>query len=294
LDTQTAVDAYLTARSLELSAQSIALYRQQLGRFAGMFEDLPARPDQVEYFLMGIKGAKVTRYGYYRTLRAFYGFVKARYRVKDIMQGVSMDPPKKKLMATLEPEQQMRVLRAADRFRDRAMVTILVDTGIRVGELVGLGKGNVYDGFVMVDGKTAQRFVPVSEETMTALRALVATAGKNGYLFQGYKGRPMTRGSAYRIIRGLMEKAGVHGPKLGPHRIRHSFGKGYLVSGGDIRSLQLLMGHSQITTTEGYAALNLEDLTDKHHKFTPLRAAYAAAQMSFLKETDSGPERKIQ
>jgi hypothetical protein len=79
-----------------------------------------------------------------------------------------------------------------------------------------------------------------------------------------------------------MEKAGISGPKLGGHRIRHAFGKGYLVSGGDLRSLQELMGHSDITTTQKYASLNLNDTIRKHHTFSPLRAARAAAQESFF------------
>ncbi|GAH82748.1 unnamed protein product, partial [marine sediment metagenome] len=60
------------------------------------------------------------------------------------------------------------------------------------------------------------------------------------------------------------------------------FGKGYLVNGGDIRSLQQIMGHANISTTEKYASLNLNDVVIKHHKFTPLRAAHAAAQESLF------------
>ncbi|GAJ16173.1 unnamed protein product, partial [marine sediment metagenome] len=56
-----------------------------------------------------------------------------------------------------------------------------------------------------------------------------------------------------------MRKAGIHGPKLGSHRLRHAFGKGYLVNGGDVRSLQEIMGHENIATTQKYANLNLSD-----------------------------------
>ena len=79
-----------------------------------------------------------------------------------------------------------------------------------------------------------------------------------------------------------MDKAGIKGPKMGPHRIRHAFGKDFLVEGGDLRSLQEIMGHADIKTTEKYASLNLTDIIKKHQKFSPLRAAHAAAQGSFL------------
>jgi len=79
-----------------------------------------------------------------------------------------------------------------------------------------------------------------------------------------------------------MKKAGISGPKLGPHRIRHTFGRTYLVSGGDVRSLQTIMGHTNITTTERYSSLTLKNTIPKHHKFTPLRAAHAAAQESLF------------
>jgi hypothetical protein len=76
-----------------------------------------------------------------------------------------------------------------------------------------------------------------------------------------------------------MQKFGIKGPKLVPHRIRHAFGKNFLVEGGDLRrSLQEILGHAHIKTTEKYATLNLTDIIKKHRKFSPLRAVHAAAQ----------------
>ena len=111
---------------------------------------------------------------------------------------------------------------------------------------------------------------------------LISIDGKSELVFPDSGGKPCSRYSVYRLLRKLMKQADIQGPKLGPHRIRHAFGKGYLVNGGDIRSLQLIMGHANITTTEKYASLNLNDIVAKHHKFTPLRSAHAAAQESFF------------
>ncbi|GAI85846.1 unnamed protein product, partial [marine sediment metagenome] len=125
------------------------------------------------------------------------------------------------------------------------------------------------------------------------LLALIAIDGKSELVFPGSGGKPYSRHSVYRLIRKLMKQADIQGPKLGPSRLRHAFGKGYLVNGGDIRSLQQILGHANITTTEKYASLNLNDVITKHHQFTPLRSAHAAAQGSFLdtSQAESGARR---
>lgn len=75
---------------------------------------------------------------------------------------------------------------------------------------------------------------------------------------------------------------GIEGPKQGPHRCRHAFAKTYLMNGGDLRSLQQIMGHSSIATTEEYLKYANKEAIRKHHMFTPLLAVRAAAQSSFL------------
>ena len=134
--------------------------------------------------------------------------------------------------------------------------------------------------------------IPISDETRGQLLGLMAANDKSDYLFMGTQG-PLTRSGIYRIVRIHMRKAGIDGPKLGPHRIRHAFGKGYLVAGGDVRSLQQIMGHANITTTEKYASLNLNDTIVKHNKFTPLRAAHAAAQGSFFDASQAVREAEV-
>ena len=102
------------------------------------------------------------------------------------------------------------------------------------------------------------------------------------HVFHDDHKKPISRFTIYRIVREHMEKAGIKGPKLGPHRLRHAFGKNFLVEGGDLRSLQEIMGHTDVKTTQKYAALNLTDIIKKHRNFTPLRAAHAAAQESLF------------
>ena len=190
----------------------------------------------------------------------------------------------------------MLLLQPADNLRDRAILTLITDNGMRAGEVCSLLKHNIKQETVLVCGKTGWREVPISEETRELLLQ-VAAQSADDYVFHDDRGKPISRFSIYRIVRKHMEKAGIKGPKLGSHRIRHAFGKNFLVQGGDLRSLQEIMGHTDVKTTQKYATLNLTDIIKKHQKFSPLKAVHAAEQESLftseaLKEAEEILRRK--
>jgi len=143
----------------------------------------------------------------------------------------AINPPRrsKTLMATLEASELMRLLHSAQNLRDRAVLTLIMDNGMRAGEVCSLLKHNIKQETVVVCGKTGWREVPISEETRRLLLQ-VAAKSPDERVFHGHKG-PITRFGIYHIVREHMEKAGIRGPKLGPHRIRHAFGKNFLVAG---------------------------------------------------------------
>lgn len=288
MKTQAAVNEFLQSRiSAGLSELSITWYQAKLQPFAQVCPKLPKDPKPIEAFLATVNSSTATSLNYFNALKAFFRFISERHNIRNPMAKIRTsrsEKSKKKVRATLEPGEEMRLLESVpeSNLRDRAILTLLVDSGIRSGELTGLRPQDIGMETVRVSGKTGEREVPVSEETRRLLLLTIAEHDKQDYVFYGHKG-PLTRhGGVYRIVAAYMRKAGIRGPKLGPHRIRHAFGKGYLVNGGDLRSLQLLMGHERITTTEEYADLAMPDIIAKHHKFTPLRAAHAAAQQSFL------------
>jgi len=182
-------------------------------------------------------------------------------------------------MATLEPGEQLRLLAAAGSdVRAEAIVTLLIDTGIRTSEALGLRRQDIKTRTLIVCGKSGQREVAMSEETRELLLTLVNNDSKVEYVFHSCKG-VLSRHGMYKMLRRLYKKAGIPGPKLGGHRLRHAFGKAWLVNGGDLRSLQLLMGHAYISTTEKYCSLTMNDTIAKHERFTPLRSTYAAQQV---------------
>ena len=286
MKTQKAVNDFLLSRqSRNLSLITIAWYRDKLQLFARSYPELPKKPGPIEEHLATIKGAPETRHAQFRALRAFFKFVSQRYKRPNPVAEVAAPRCPKKVMATLEAEEMMRLLLASSSssLRDNALLTLLIDTGIRTSEAAGLRKQDIKTDTVTVRGKTGEREIPISEETRRLLLALITD--KAEYIFNGHKG-PLGRHGIYRIVHACMEKAGIYGPKLGGHRLRHAFGKGYLVSGGDLRSLQQIMGHANITTTEKYAALTLDDTIKKHHQFSPLRLAHAAAQESFFNKPE--------
>jgi len=190
----------------------------------------------------------------------------------------------------------MRLLNSAQDPRDRAILTLIMDNGVRAGEVCSLLKHNIKEETVVVYGKTGWREAPISDETRHLLLQVAATSSDE-YVFHDDHNKPISRFTIYRIVREHMEKAGIKGPKLCSHRIRHAFGKNFLVEGGDLRSLQEIMGHTDIKTTQKYATLNLTDVIKKHRQFSPLRGVHAAAQESLfateaLKEAEEILRRK--
>ena len=280
--TEQAVREFLASRiAANLSPATIGWYKNRLLPFVRSCPTLPRRPEPVEYFMAEIQGSPETKYDVYRALKTLFKFISSRRRLPNPMEQVQAPRCPKTLMPTLEIGELMRLLHSAASPRNRAIITLLVDCGVRAGEVCSLLKHNIKQETIIVHGKIGWREVPISEETRRLLLH-VATLSPDAHVFHGQKG-PITRHLIYAIVRQSLERAGIKGPKMGPHRLRHAFGKNFLVQGGDLRSLQEIMGHADIKTTEKYASLNLTDIIKKHQKFSPLRAAHAAAQETFFK-----------
>lgn len=286
MKTQAALNDFLQSRqALNLSQETINWYQAKLQRFARAYPKLPKDPRPIEAFLADLKpsGAKdysaATKKNYYNALRALFRFISERHDTRNPM--AKMHPPSsdEEPMATLEADEMLNLLLSSSSQRDRAILTLLVDTGMRSGELAGLRKQDIEAEVITVRGKSGKRQIPISDEARRLLLSLIAEDSKDDYVFHGHKG-PLTRNGVYRIVHAHMKSAGIQGPKLGPHRIRHGFGKGYLVNGGDLRSLQVLMGHKRITTTQKYTNLLSKDIIEKHHKYSPL--GRLTPQLSFL------------
>ena len=183
-------------------------------------------------------------------------------------------------------EQQVEALLAAQDTatplgeRDRAMLETLYATGLRVSELVGLKliQLNLEQGVVKVMGKgSKERLVPMGEIAVASLKRYLSGARAfwlppprtNDFVFLTARGRPMTRQAFWHIIKRNASAAGINPEVLSPHTLRHAFATHLLNHGADLRVVQMLLGHSDITTTQIYTHVARERLKRIHQEHHP-------------------------
>ena len=172
----------------------------------------------------------------------------------------------RKLPRTLSPGEVERLIAAANgttprALRDRALVELLYGAGLRVSEAVGLERGGVdlENRLVRCVGKgDKERIVPLGREAVEALRRYLARGRPyldrrhRPELFLNAQGGALTRAGAFLILRRLAEKAGLEPERVHPHLLRHSFATHLLEGGADLRSVQEMLGHADLGTTEIY------------------------------------------
>jgi integrase/recombinase XerD len=162
--------------------------------------------------------------------------------------------------------------------RDNAMLILLYSTGLRVSELVTLpvSSCNLAAGFVRVIGKgNKERLIPFGdtakdkiEKYLKTARPLILKRQRSNYLFVTSRGTHMTRGRFWQIIRKSALAAGIT-KDISPHTLRHSFATHLLTHGADLRSVQMMLGHADISTTQIYTHVDQERLKSIHKKFHP-------------------------
>jgi len=187
------------------------------------------------------------------------------------------------LPAFLSPDEVERLLRQPSRnksrgVRDAAMLELLYATGIRASELVNLKVEDLdlEGGFLHCLGKgEKERIVPVGSSALERLRDYLSGArsiilGKNSspYLFVTGRGTKLSRQWCWELIKGYAEKAGLK-KGVTPHTLRHSFATHLLANGADLRSVQLMLGHSDISTTQIYTHITQDYLRQVYQKYHP-------------------------
>ena len=162
--------------------------------------------------------------------------------------------------------------------RDRAILEVLYSCGLRASEAVGLlmNELNMEAGFLKVSGKGGkERVVPFGEEAAYWLGRYIKSARpkllKNAvsyYCFVGRRGRPITRQRLWQIIKTCALQAGIK-TRVHPHVLRHSFATHLLEGGADLRAVQMLLGHSDISTTQIYTHMDISYLRTVHREYHP-------------------------
>ena len=277
-----------------LAASSLASYRRDLTAWARWLERngrkhlLATERSDVDLYLAAQFRAKAKSTSIGRRLSSLRRF----YRLQAAQGAIASDPtlrvraPKlaRSLPKSLSESEVEALLEAPARdttlgLRDRAMLETLYATGLRVSELVGLKLGQVsFDmGVVRVLGKGGkERLVPLGEEAVDWLRRYLASSrtrlaggAKSDAVFITARRGPLTRQAFWQLIKRYAVKAGIAPSKLSPHTLRHAFATHLLNHGADLRVVQLLLGHSDITTTTIYTHVARERLKRLHAQHHP-------------------------
>jgi integrase/recombinase XerD len=162
--------------------------------------------------------------------------------------------------------------------RDTAMLEVLYATGLRASELIGLRMANINmeAAYVRTIGKgSKERIVPMGSKAIDALKRYMTDSrgsllkkGASPYLFLNSRGGRLTRQGLWKILKGYAGKAGIN-KRITPHTLRHSFATHLLEGGADLRSVQVMLGHADISTTQIYTHVAMERLKEVHEKYHP-------------------------
>jgi len=218
------------------------------------------------------------------SIRGFYRFLfNEKIITNDPSRLVDLPKLSLKLPDVLAVDEVSRLLKTPDTgkplgARDAAMLELLYAAGLRVSELVNLKLQdiNLEAGFVRVMGKgSKERVVPIGQHAKTKIEDYIENyrgpALKNKlspYLFIARAGKPITRQGFWKLLRRYADLARIH-KKISPHSLRHSFATHLLEGGADLRAVQVMLGHVDISTTQIYTHVTRKHLKDLHQKFHP-------------------------
>ncbi|MDD7221388.1 MAG: site-specific tyrosine recombinase XerD [Oscillospiraceae bacterium] len=281
--------SYLTTEK-KSSANTVSSYVRDLTQFDRYLQNEGTALDQVDTSVIegydswltgkGKSAATVTRS--LASLKCFYGWMVSNGRMESnpALQAKSVKVERKlpQVLTSQEVELLLSQPQCVDQkgYRDHAMLELLYATGIRVSELISLDVEhvNLAAGFIRCYSKNKERIIPLYPGAVRAIsdyvrnvRPQLAVEGEHA-LFVNMNGERMSRQGFWKIIKGYQEKAGIK-TDITPHTLRHSFAAHLLANGADLRSIQEMLGHSDISSTQIYTQLVNQKLKDVYNKAHP-------------------------
>jgi integrase/recombinase XerD len=277
-----------------LAANTVLAYRRDLDRYAGWVAGggltsylTPSLQDLSHYldFLRAEQLAPPSIARHLVSLKMFYRFLRLEERAAESTVDLLESPGLwERVPQVLSPAQMIKLLespQATDRYylRDRALLETLYATGGRASEVAGLRSEDLHldSGFCKCHGKGGkQRVVPLGRLALNALRGyldgqrprLTAGVADCPYVFVSRGGRGLTRETLWSLVKKYVKRAGLPS-KSSPHTLRHSFATHLLAGGADLRTVQELLGHASIQTTQRYTHVDRDRLRAIHQKFHP-------------------------
>jgi integrase/recombinase XerD len=293
----TVLESFLSHLHIErnFSENTRLSYRNDLGRYLLYLQDhstalpdiSPAHAQEFisELYHTGLGASSLARN--VSSVRSFHKFL-ALDRILETNPAETLHQPKQSryLPAVLSVDETMKILdaplqsepRGTFHLRDKAILEFLYATGVRVSELIGLKQQNIYfeGGFARVFGKgSRERLVPVGRSAIEwttryirELRLSLSCRESEDYLFLNARGKKLSRMAIFNIVRQYASVAGIQ-KEISPHTFRHSFATHLLEGGADLRSVQEMLGHSSITTTQIYTHIDRSFIKEVHSTFHP-------------------------
>src|SRR3954471_13165845 len=266
------VDSFLALSAARLAPRTVEAYRRDLTDFSRWLGGAPgeATTEQLESYVAQLRADGLAATTIARRVAALRSFFRHQMllgaRAENPAAELALPRRRRALPKTLSPGEAERLIDAAAgttprSMRDRALVELLYGAGLRVSEAVGLGKTDVdlEQRLVRATGKgSKERIVPLGRPAADALRRYLSRGRPHldrrhrPELFLNAQGGGLTRAGVFLVLRRLAEKAGLEPGRVHPHLLRHSFATHLLEGGADLRSVQEMLGHADLATTELY------------------------------------------
>ena len=269
--TKYAANEFMKSRLLlDVSPKTIESYEWAMAKMLAVFpNELPETPEEMHAVFTAFPNlAPNSRKSLWQRLKTFCLWLEKRYQITYLMKDIPPPRTRRKLPRTLSQDQVRHLLASIDDERDYAIFVLLLDTGIRSGELVSITRDSLSSHAVKVSGKTGDRVVPLSPGVFE----LVERQGDEGGLWKrrgGHRGY-LGNWGLQRLVRRQLRRAGFKPPKLGPHLLRHTFATQYLLNGGNVFFLQRILGHENVETTMLYIAISDALVAEQHRRFSPM------------------------
>jgi len=286
------IDNFIDVLWLEkgLSKNTLSAYRHDISSFSDWYKGVSLlevqRVDLLDYLSQRLKDGYSSRSTArsLSSLRAFYSHVTVKHNLKENPTS-RVDSPKlgRSLPKTLSEDEVEKLISSPDvedyiGLRDRAMLELIYACGLRVSELISLDmlNLNLRQGVIRVIGKgEKERLVPMGEEALDWVQRyinkgrpyLLKEDNKVSELFLSKRGKSMTRQTFWYRIKEYANKASIN-KDLSPHTLRHAFATHLINHGADLRTVQLLLGHSSLSTTQIYTEVarhRMKELHNEHH-----------------------------